>query len=149
MEHQPLTFDTQHALGGGVKPRRRSKKPPLLLMWHVHVGILSALLFRQPLLLSCAHIPFILMGKHCLQFHDQSDARGNQGLLKSHYLVISSTGKCLGRTQSALKRRVMMTFFQHCNEGFYSEGYFLFLSLCINLKKKKIPSLLNYVCLWN
>lgn len=117
----------------GVKPQRRSRKPPLLLKWQVQVGILSALLFTVSLSSSSSvHTShnLILMGELCLQFHDQSNAYKNQDLLNSHYLVTSSTGKCLGRTESALKLRVMMTF-QHCNGGFYSEGYFLFWSLCI------------------
>lgn len=55
----------------GVKPQRRSRKPPLLLKWQVQVGILSALLFTVSLSSSSSvHTShnLILMGELCLQF---------------------------------------------------------------------------------
>lgn len=74
-----------------VKPRRSSKKLPLLLTWHAQVGIslFSPVIHCQPFLSSSVHAShtYILMGEFCLQFHHQNDARENQDLLKSHYQV--------------------------------------------------------------
>lgn len=129
MEQQRLTFDTQHAHVSWCEATEKVEKASTAAeVASIGGNFVSPVIHCQPfLLLSSVHTShnLILMGELSLQFCDQNDVYEDQDLVKSHYLVTSSTSKCLGRTESALKLRVMVTF-QHCNEGFYSEGYFLF-----------------------
>lgn len=154
MKEQRLTFKTQHVRENRCEATQGGKNPPLLLKGHVQIRILSAPVFAISVsIFSSVQTSQSVVstsqldsnGELCLQLRGQNDAYENQDLLKSHYLVIPSTGKCLGRTESALKLCMSWWITGTVQRASVLEVIFMFWSLCT--LKKNISSLVIYVCL--